>query len=147
MNEKYYTREELTGREPKAVMTVLGIVGLLGIAVGTMLPMIGVFTSPGAVAWWKYVYAGGAACFLVSKFFTPYTGSHPRIKRLMRIESWSAIFFCVAAFFIFYNGAVTRDAWAFTLAGGALLIFTSLSIPRTVNKELRRSEEAKNKKK
>ncbi|HAP28512.1 MAG TPA: hypothetical protein DCR26_00205, partial [Porphyromonadaceae bacterium] len=96
---------------------------------------------------WKYVYAAGAACYLVAKFFTPYTGSHPRVKRLMRIESWSAIFFCVAAFFIFYNGAVTRDAWAFTLAGGALLIFTSLSIPRTISKELRRSQEAKTRKK
>ena len=88
-----------------------------------MLPMIGVLTA-GAVAWWKYVYAAGAACYLVAKFFTPYTGSHPRVKRLMRIESW-----------------------AFTLAGGALLIFTSLSIPRTISKELRRSQEAKTRKK
>ena len=146
MSEKHYTREELTGRAPSAAMSILAITGLLGIAVGTMLPMIGVLTA-GAVAWWKYVYAAGAACYLVAKFFTPYTGSHPRVKRLMRIESWSAIFFCVAAFFIFYNGAVTRDAWAFTLAGGALLIFTSLSIPRTISKELRRSQEAKTRKK
>lgn len=127
-------------------MTVLGIIGLLGIATGTMLPMLGVLSGSG-IGWWKYVYAGGAACFLVSKFFTPYTGIHPRVKRLMRIESWSAIFFCVAAFFMFYNGTVSRDSWAFTLAGGALLVFTTLSIPRTINKELNRSaDNGKNKK-
>lgn len=98
MSEKLYTREELTGRAPSAAMSILAITGLLGIAVGTMLPMIGVLTA-GAVAWWKYVYAAGAACYLVAKFFTPYTGSHPRVKRLMRIESWSAIFFCVVSVF------------------------------------------------
>ena len=88
--------------------------------------------------WWKYVYAAGAACFLAGKLLSPYTGTHPRIKRLYRIESWSAVFFCVAAFFLFYNGNVSRDSWAFTLAGGALLIFTTIAIPRVANKELKK---------
>ena len=30
-----------------------------------------------------------------------------------------------------------RDVWAFTLAGGALLIFTTIAIPRTVSKTLK----------
>jgi hypothetical protein len=67
----------------------------------------------------------------------PYTGKHPRIRRLYRIESWSGIFFCVAAFFLFYNGEYTRDSWAFTLAGGVLLVFTTIAIPRVVKKELK----------
>lgn len=138
-NHNTYTREELLGREPRAWAVMLGIAGLLAIAVGTLMPILNVAVSPGAAGnWWKYLYAGGAVAFLAAKLLTPYTGIHPRIKRLFRIESWSAIFFGVAAFFLFYNGSVSRDSWAFTLAGGALLIFTTIAIPRTVKKELKK---------
>ena len=89
--------------------------------------------------WWKCLYAGGAVLFLVAKLFSPYKGSHPRIKRLSRIETWSALFFCAAAFFLFYNGNVCRDSWAFTIAGGFLLAFTTIAIPRVVNKELKKN--------
>ena len=117
----------------------LAIVGLLAIAAGTLLPILNVTVAPGAAGtWWKYVYAAGAVCFLAGKLLSPYTGIHPRIKRLYRIESWSAVFFCVAAFFLFYNGNVSRDSWAFTLAGGALLVFTTIAIPRVANKELKK---------
>ncbi len=146
--EKIYTKEELTGTAPATWKVLLSTVGLIAIAVGTMLPILNVNSAPGtAGTWWKYVYASGAACYLLGKLLSPYDGSHPRIKRLYRIESWSAIFFCVAAFFIFYNGNVTRDAWAFTLAGGALLIFTSIAIPATANKELKRAAENRKTKK
>ncbi len=136
---KKYTKEELMGKAPRTWCVVLAIVGLLAIAAGTLLPILNVTVAPGAAGmWWKYVYAAGAACFLAGKLLSPYTGTHPRIKRLYRIESWSAVFFCVAAFFLFYNGNVSRDSWAFTLAGGALLIFTTIAIPRVANKELKK---------
>lgn len=64
------------------------------------------------------------------RLFTPYQGRDFRLKRLHRIESWIAIIFCVGAFFLFYNnGLQLRDWLAFTLAGAALQIFTSLAIP------------------
>lgn len=139
-DNKTYTLEQLTGREPRTWVVVLATVGLLAIAAGTLLPILNVHLGPAAAGtWWKYVYAGGALCFLVGKLLSPYTGEHPRIKRLFRIEAWSAVFFCVAAFFLFYNGNVTRDSWAFTLAGGALLILTTIQIPRVVKKELKDS--------
>ncbi|MDE6126846.1 MAG: hypothetical protein K2G30_07810 [Muribaculaceae bacterium] len=138
--QKTYTLEELTGRQPATWAVVLATTGLLGILAGVLLPLLDARFFNGALGWWKYVYAGGALCFLAAKFFTPYTGIHPRIKRLYRIESWSAIFFCVAAFFLFYNGQTTRDSFAFTLAGGALLVFTTIAIPSTTRKELRRAE-------
>ena len=126
------------GQPPKTWTVILAIAGLLAIAAGTMLPILNVNQGPQTVgAWWKYVYAAGAVMFLVGKLMTRYTGTHPRIRRLYRIESWSAVFFCVAAFFLFYNGSYTRDSWAFTLAGGALLVFTTVSIPRVVKKELK----------
>jgi O-antigen/teichoic acid export membrane protein len=140
-----YTLEQLTGRPPRTWTVILSTVGLLAIAIGTMLPILNVYFHPGYLGiWWKVVYAAGALCFLVSKLFSPYTGQHMRLKRLYRIETWSAIFFCVAAFFLFYNGDMTRDSWAFTLAGGALLVFTTLQIPRIIRKELDSSDAADN---
>lgn len=133
-----YTLEQLTGKPPRAWVVVLATVGLLAIAVGTLMPILNVQIAPGAAGtWWKYCYAGGALCFLIAKLFTPYTGTHQRIKRLFRIEVWSALFFCAAAFFLFYNGNVSRDSWAFALAGGALLVFTTIQIPRVVRRELK----------
>ncbi len=138
---KTYSLEELQGRQPATWAVVLSTAGLLGILAGVLLPLLDFRFFHGALCWWKYVFAGGALCFLAAKFFTPYTGKHPRVKRLYRIESWSAIFFCVAAFFLFYSGQTTRDSFAFTLAGGALLIFTTIAIPSTIRKELRRGGE------
>ncbi len=138
--QKTYTLEELSGRQPATWVVWLSTVGLLAILAGVLLPLLDFRFFHGSLGWWKYVFAGGALCFLVAKFFTPYTGIHPRVKRLYRIESWSAIFFCVAAFFLFYSGQTTRDSFAFTLAGGALLIFTTIAIPSTIRKELRRSQ-------
>lgn len=137
-SQRTYTLEEMTGKPTRPLLALLAIVGLLAIAVGTLLPILNVTSGPGTVSWWKYVYAGGAVCFLVAKLLTPYTGIHPRIKRLFRIESWSAVFFCVAAFFFFWEGNITRDSWAFTLAGGVLIVFTTIAIPRTVNRQLRK---------
>jgi len=138
-NEQRYTLEELQGKTPPTAMTILATVGLLTIAVGTLLPVFSMKLGPQAMGWWKYVYAAGAACFLAGKLFSPYTGTHPRIKRLYRIEGWSAVFFCVAAFFLFWSDGSLRDVWAFTLAGGALLIFTTIAIPRIIKKELKKN--------
>lgn len=134
---KTYTLEELQGRPPRTIWAVIAMLGLITIAVGTLLPIFAVRIGPDAVSWWKYVYAAGAVCFLLGKLFSPYTGIHPRIKRLYRIEAWSAVFFCVAALFLFLDMNTMRDVWAFTLAGGALLIFTTIAIPRTVSKTLK----------
>lgn len=139
-DQKKYTLEELQGKAPSTAMVALATVGLLAIAVGIMLPVLAMKVWPSVGAWWKYVYAAGALCFLVGKLFTPYTGAHPRIKRLYRIEAWSAVFFSVAAFFLFWSQDTLRDVWAFTLAGGALLIFTTIAIPRVVRKELNKNE-------
>lgn len=139
---RVYTLEELQGAAPRPVWVIIATLGLLTIAVGTLLPIFAVKLGPQAVTWWKYVYAAGAVCFLIGKLFSPYTGIHPRIKRLYRIEAWSAVFFCVAAFFLFWQADTMRDVWAFTLAGGALLVFTTIAIPRTVRKELARRNDS-----
>ena len=111
------------------VMTV----GMLLIVAGTVMPIWRLDNDV-----YKYIYSVGAVMLLGSRLFKPYKGENIRLKRLVRIESWSAIFFCVAAFFMFYDQTSARDWLAFTLAGGVIQVYTSIMIPR---------EEMKNRKK
>ena len=141
MDNKTYTLDELTGRPPRTWAVIIALIGLIAIAVASLMPVFNVQAGAGTAGdWWKYLYSAGALLFLAGKLCSPYTGKHIRIRGLYRIEAWSAIFFCVAAFFLFYNGQTTRDSFAFTLAGGALLVFTTIAIPSTTRKELRRAE-------
>ncbi len=139
--QKTYTLEELTGRQPAAWALVLATAGLLAIFAGILLPLLDFRFFHGSLWWWKYVYTAGAACFFIAKVFTPYTGIHPRVKRLYRIENASAVFFAAAALTLFIMPESTRDFYAFTLAGGALLIFTTIAIPSAVRKAMRGSAE------
>lgn len=106
-------------------------IGMLLIAAGTVMPLL---MQDASSDLFKYVYGGGAAMLIIGRLFTSYKGENVRLKRLYRIETWSAIFFCVAVFFMFYEGAGARDWLAFTLAGGAIQIYTSIMIPRTIAK-------------
>lgn len=76
-----------------------------------------------------YVYSAGALALLLVRLFTPFKGTDMRLKRWHRIESWTAIIFCVGAFFLFYNPHQLRDWLAFTLAGAVLQAITSIAIP------------------
>lgn len=106
-------------------------IGMLLVAAGTVMPLLMQGTGSDL---YKYVYGGGALMLLIGRIFTSYKGDNLRLKRLYRIEGWSAIFFCVAVFFMFYEDASSRDWIAFTLAGGAIQIYTSIMIPRTIAK-------------
>ncbi len=57
----------------------------------------------------RYVYTARCRTAAGSTLFTPYRGSDFKLKRWHRIESWSAVFFCAAAAFLFYPGAELRD--------------------------------------
>lgn len=83
---------------------------------------------------YRYVYAAGALLMLVVSIFTPYQGKDMRLKRLYRIEGWSAIFFIVAAAFLFYDHGTLRDWIAFTLAGAFMRIYTTIAIPNRLAK-------------
>lgn len=127
-----YTRDEVIGRQPSTLMVAIITAALLLIVAGTFMPIFNYLQ--GSV--YRYVYTAGAALLLIGRLFSPYTGKVMRIKRLTRIEAWSAIFFCVAAFFMFYEPRAARDWLAFTLAGGAIQVYTSIMIPRTMARAL-----------
>lgn len=76
-----------------------------------------------------YVYSVGALALLLVRLFTPFKGKDLKLKGWHRIESWTAIIFCVAAFFLFYDPNQLRDWLAFTLAGAVLQAITSIAIP------------------
>ena len=116
-------------KQPSAFILLMITISMLLIVAGTILPL---FNTGGIL--FKYIYATGALLLLIGRLLTPYKGDDLRVKRLYRIETWSAIFFCVAVFFMFYEGAGRTDWLAFTLAGGIIQIYTSIMIPRAIAK-------------
>lgn len=103
------------------------IAGLVAIAAGVLIPII--TNNPFGMTF-RYVYSAGAALTILARFFEPSApaGTPLRIKRLLRLEAWSALLFCVAAFFAFYSAPLLRDWLAFTLAGAAIQIYCSIAL-------------------
>ncbi len=105
--------------------------GMLMIALAIVMPMLWGVANPA----FRWIYAVGALMLLAGRILGQYKGDNLRLRRLYRIETWSAVFFCVGAFFLFYPpGNNLRDVLAFTLAGGAIQIYTSIMIPRVAKK-------------
>lgn len=115
----------ITSRNSSRLWPWVTSAGLILIAIGVLMPILGI-----GVPAFKWVYGAGAVVSLIGRIMTPYKGDILRVKRLHRIEAWSSIFFCVATFFMFYPGAGASDWLAFTLAGGCILLYTSIMIPR-----------------
>lgn len=103
-------------------------VGLLLVLCATVCPFFLRDYAP-AVQAYPYVYCLGTAILLAARIFAPYRGDDFRLRRLHRLEAWVGIIFAVGAFFLFYQHGVLRDWLAFTLAGAAVQIFTSIAIP------------------
>ena len=83
--------------KPHSVFMWFITVGMILVAIGTVMPL---FAQDITNETFKYVYGAGAVLLLIGRLFSGYKGDNIRLKRLYRIESWSAIFFCVAVFFI-----------------------------------------------
>lgn len=117
----------------KKYAPVLLIVGLLTLTVGLLMPIMSNDIEGMAFRW---VYAAGAAMIILARFLTPAPPkSLPmRVRRLLRMEVWSSILFCVAAGFAFYDKTTIRDWLAFTLAGAALQIYSSIALTFALRK-------------
>lgn len=84
--------------------------------------------------WYHYIYAAGAAIMLICALLSPYKGSDRRLRSLTRIQSWSALIFVAATFFLFWPGATMRDWVAFTLAGAVLRGYSTIAISNRMRK-------------
>lgn len=111
----------------KKISPALFLVGLLLVAAGVLMPILS--NNPFNNAF-RYVFATGAGLTLIGRLFQPAAAPNLpiRVRRLLRLESWSALLFCVAAFFAFYSAPVLRDWLAFTLAGAAIQIYCSIAL-------------------
>lgn len=112
---------------------VIAPLGLLMVLAATAVPFF-LHNTAWALTAYPYVYAAGALIVLIARILVPKKDSDFRLKRLKRLDVWIGIIFCVAAVFLFYPGASPRDWLAFTLAGAALQVYTSMAIPARENK-------------
>lgn len=117
----------------------LANIGLLTVMVAAALPLLRAL--PGSFG---YIYAAGAALLLTGRFLTIPGKEEPlRVRRLGRMEIWTALIFIAGAVFIFLPQGKGNDWLAFTLAGGVLTIYTSIMIPRERSKALKEKKEGK----
>ncbi len=125
---------QFTPPTPSALSSWLANIGLLAIAVATLLPIVKI-----GLDYFRYIYAAGALLTLIGRILSAriYQGMPLRVRRLGRMELWAAIIFGVGTFFLFWHGAGPTDWLAFTLAGAALQSYSSIMLPRTIAKELK----------
>ena len=103
----------------------------MAVVVATALPLLQ--CGGGAVRW---IYAAGALAVIAGRALTPFYDLFILlVRRLYRMEVWAGIMFAAGAFFLFWPGASAQDAIAFTLAGGALEVYASLTIPRAARRK------------
>ena len=72
-----YTREELLGKPPRTAMVIISTVGLLVIALGTLLPIFYIRLGLDVMGWWKFVYAGERSVSSSANCFRPTRASTP----------------------------------------------------------------------
>lgn len=114
--------------------------GLLLIVGATALPLLGVYGDT-----FRWIFTAGAIMALAGRAFAPnYRGTITRVRRLNRIEFWSCAAFAVGAFFIWFDRGST-DWLAFTLAGGALQIYSSVMQAVIMTKEIKARKKNKQK--
>ena len=105
----------------------LAPVGLILVAAATLVPLFsGGFHHMDLMRW---LYAAGALWMLVARLFSPYRGTDLRLRRLVRMQAWSALFFVAAAVFLFLPGTAPRDWLALTMAGAVVQVIASVMIP------------------
>lgn len=109
----------------KAIISVIAKwTGMFLILAGMALPL---FYGPESNLY-KYIFSVGAALNFIGRIMFDYEGRSFRARRLYRLETWSSLFFGVAAYFMFTDPN-PRSWIVFVLAGGAILTYTSLMIP------------------
>ncbi len=118
----------------KKISPILLIIGLSALAVGILLPIL---TNNIYSYTFRYIFAVGAALTIIARLFGPSApqGTDIRVRRLLRLEQWSALLYCVAAFFVFYSAPMLRDWLAFTMAGAAIQVYVSLALSLKKNKK------------
>ena len=116
---------------PKVINLVL-CVGMLVLLASAFLPIVGVRWD-----WLRWAFAAGAVMTLVSQVLMPVASENFRVRRLGRMNVWSAILHCVSAACLFIHDESMQKSWvAFLLAGAVLQIYATLMISRLTNQDM-----------
>ena len=114
----------------KKISQILIWTGMVLILAGLVIPL---FTGPLDILY-KYIFSTGAGINIVGRLLVQYHGHSMRVRRLVRLETWSSLFFGVSVYFMFTDPN-PRTWIVFVLAGGAILTYTSIMIPYAQRKE------------
>lgn len=120
----------------KLATNILIYFGLLLVCAGVAMPL---FVGVQGIMF-KIIFTAGAVTSLAGRLMERCDSPWLRVKRLMRLQVWSSVFFCAAAFFVWYS-RTTTDWLAFTLAGGAVLAYVSIALPIVQNKAARDAQQ------
>ena len=97
--------------------------------------------------WSKYAFAAAAVGVLVAQILIPSPSEDFRVKRLARMNVWSGIVYCVAAYCPFSSNIDMQRAWvAFLLAGAVLQIYATLMISKLTNNKKEKDTQENEKK-
>lgn len=112
---------------------LLATLALLLVLTATVVPF---FLNDNATAMtaYKYLYGAGAVLLFASRVFDGRTSSDFRLKRLYRLDVAVSLLFIAGTVILFWPGAALRDWVAFTMAGAALQVYTSIAIPSRESK-------------
>ena len=119
-------------KSDKKVVNALLCVGMLVLLASAFLPIVGVRWD-----WLRWAFAAGAVMTLVSQVLMPVASENFRVRRLWRMNVWSAILYCVSAACLFIHDESMQKSWvAFLLAGAVLQIYATLMISRLTNQDM-----------
>lgn len=107
-------------------VNVLLCVAMVVLLVTAFMPILGLMWN-----WLRYAFAAGALFTLVAQVLTKSPDDSLRVRRLTRMNVWSAILYCVSAACLFVNDASMQKSWiAFLLAGAVMQIYATVQISR-----------------
>lgn len=102
--------------------------GMFVILVAIAIPLLSLYNS-----FYRFIFTAGALLTFIGRIITPrLKESSLRVRRLHRMQLWSAILFCASAAAMFYPGLRPTDWLAFTIAGAVLQAYASIMLPRAM---------------
>lgn len=102
--------------------------GMFVILVAIAIPLLSLYNS-----FYRFIFTAGAFLTFIGRIITPrLKESSLRVRRLHRMQLWSAILFCASAAAMFYPGLRPTDWLAFTIAGAVLQAYASIMLPRAM---------------
>ena len=114
----------------KAQYVMLSVAMLL-IVITAILPLLNIYWAPA-----KWIYAFGAELALAERLTERYKGSNIRLRRLYRMAKFSALLYCVSAYFLFFGTGEHPTEWlAFLMAGAVVQTYCIFVHDHEVKKE------------